>query len=451
MDKPIRVLTPTCTLGYGFADDAFERAMSMRPDVIAVDAGSTDPGPHYLGSGESLVSGISIRRELTQMILAAQKAGIPVIVGSAGGAGTRTHVDEVVRIVREVVAGHALSLRLAWIYADIPVSVVAEAVGCGEVRDFEAGWELSADQARASHAIVAQMGHEPIVDALEAGADVIIAGRACDDSVIAAFPIWKGADPGLAIHMGKILECGAFSAEPHGTDVMMGTIDDTGFTLEPGSLKRRASLTSVAAHTLYERENPFRQAGPGHELDLSACDFTQISEREVRVTGSRFIAADDYWVKLEGARRRGYRTITVAGVRCPTMVARIDTLLADAKAAALAYFDAPDLDVQFHVYGRDGVMRGLERVRKTSSHELGLVIEAVAHEQSLAHAAAHFISGTLLHVSFPGMYNTAGNLAFPYSPSEVDAGPVYEFSAYHLLKTVSPTALFPIHYEALAS
>ncbi|WP_233889554.1 acyclic terpene utilization AtuA family protein [Paraburkholderia flagellata] len=451
MDKPIRVLTPTCTLGYGFANDAFERAMSMQPDVIAVDAGSTDPGPHYLGSGEALVSEISIRRELTQLILAARKAGIPVIVGSAGGAGTRIHVDDVVRIVREIVAEHALSLRLAWIYADIAASVVADAVGCGEVRDFEAGWELSADEARASHAIVAQMGHEPIVEALEAGADVIIAGRACDDSVIAAFPIWKGADPGLAIHMGKILECGAFSAEPHGTDVMMGTIDNTGFTLEPGSMKRRASLTSVAAHTLYERENPFRQAGPGHELDLSACEFTQISEREVRVNGSRFIATDDYWIKLEGARRRGYRTITVAGVRCPTMVARIDTLLADAKAAALAYFAAPDLDVQFHVYGRDGVMRGLEPVKKTATHELGLVIEAVAHEQSLAHAAAHFLSGTLLHVSFPGMYNTAGNLAFPYSPSEVDAGPVYEFSTYHLLKTVSPTALFPIHHEALAS
>ena len=205
MEKPIRVVTPTCTLGYGFSVDGFERAMSMHPDVIAVDAGSTDPGPHYLGSGEALVSEISIRRELTSMILAARTAQIPVIVGSAGGAGTGTHVDEVVKIVREIVAAHRLSLRLAWIYSDIPANVVAEGVGRGEVRDFEAGWELSADEARASQAIVAQMGHEPIVAALEDGADVIIAGRACDDSVIAAFPIWKGADPGLAIHMGKIL------------------------------------------------------------------------------------------------------------------------------------------------------------------------------------------------------------------------------------------------------
>jgi hypothetical protein len=203
----------------------------------------------------------------------------------------------------------------------------------------------------------------------------------------------------------------------------------------------------VAAHTLYERENPFLQAGPGHELDLSECEFVQSSEREVRVTGSRFIEAPDYWVKLEGARLLGYRTISMAGVRCPTMISRIDTLLADAKAAAIAYFDSPTLNIHFRLYGRDGVMGALETVKGPPCHELGLAIEVVERDQALAHAVAHFISGTLLHVSYPGQYNTAGNLAFPYSPSEIDAGPVYEFSAYHLLKTASPTALFPIHYE----
>src|SRR3546814_17813087 len=83
--------------------------------------------------------------------------------------------------------------------------------------------------------------------------------------------------------MGKILECGAFSAEPHGTDVMLGAIDERGFVLEPGSEQRRASLISVAAHTLYERENPFHQAGPGHKMDLSDCTFEQIRSEERRV------------------------------------------------------------------------------------------------------------------------------------------------------------------------
>src|SRR3546814_16366133 len=89
---------------------------------------------------------------------------------------------------------------------------------------------------------------------------------------------------------------------------------------------------SVAAQTLYERENPFHQAGPGHKLDLSDCTFEQISEREVHVGGSRFIGTDDYWVKLEGARVAGYRSICIAGIRCPSMIGCIDDLLADAKA-----------------------------------------------------------------------------------------------------------------------
>ena len=61
---------------------------------------------------------------------------------------------------------------------------------------------------------------------------------------------WIYADIGLATHMGKILECGAFSAEPFAMDVMMGSLHDDHFVLEPGSLARKASLKSIAAHSL---------------------------------------------------------------------------------------------------------------------------------------------------------------------------------------------------------
>lgn len=443
----IKVLTPTCTLGYGFSTEGLERGMALNPDVIAVDAGSTDPGPYYLGSGETLVSEISIKKDLRQILLAARKANIPFIVGSAGGAGAKKHVDATVKLVREVAHELKLNFRLAWIYSDIEPNIVANAIRIGNVKDFESGTELTEDQALESSVIVAQMGHEPIVEALQNGADVIIAGRACDDSVIAAFPIYKNADPGLAIHMGKILECGAFSAEPHGTDVMLGRIDDTGFVLEPGSTTRRASLTSVAAHSLYERENPFLQYGPGHSVDLTDCSFDQISEREVRVEGSKFISDDDYWVKLEGVRLSGYRSISIAGIRCPSMIKRIDQILADVKAEALAYFDSDTLKITFLVYGRDGVMQELEPKKSEISKELCLIIDVVEKEQKVAHAAAHFISGTLLHCSFPGQFNTAGNLAFPYSPSEINVGPVYEFSAYHLMKIDHATEHFKTHFE----
>lgn len=445
--KPITVLAPTGTLGYGFGLDALARGMTMKPDVIAVDAGSTDPGPHYLGSGEPLVSRFSMEKELTLLIQAAHDAGIPLIVGSAGGSGSKAHVDWAVDIARAVIRKLGLQKNLAWIYSDIPRDRVKQAIRRGDVKDFEAGYDLTERDIDDSVNLVAQMGHEPICKALDQGADIIIAGRACDDSTIAAYPIWKGADLGLAIHMGKILECGAFSAEPFAMDVMLGTVDADGFTLEPGSLERRASVRSVAAHSLYEREHPFVHGGPGHELDLSGCSFTAVGERQVKVKGAKAHSTEDYYIKLEGARRMGYRSISVAGIRCPTMISQIDGILEKVKNSALSYFAPNPIQIHFHVYGRDGVMQNLEPARNDLSKEIGLTIDVVADNMELAHAACHQISGSLLHLHYPGIFNTSGNLAFLYSPSEIDAGPVYEFSAYHLMKVDSPTEMFPITME----
>ena len=140
-------------------------------------------------------------------------------------------------------------------------------------RTSKRGSNVTLDALEGTSAIVAQMGWEPIAEALDAGAHVVVAGRACDDLAIAAYPIAAGADIGLATHMGKILECGAFSAEPFAMDVMLGFLHDDHFVLEPGSPARRASLKSVAAHSLYEREDPFLQRGPGGAVDLSGCRF----------------------------------------------------------------------------------------------------------------------------------------------------------------------------------
>ena len=101
----------------------------------------------------------------------------------------------------------------------------------------------------------------------------------------------------------------------------------------------------------------------------------------------------------------------------------------------------------YHVYGRDGVMGRLEPQTAITSQEIGLVIETIADDQALARGACHHASGGLLHLSYEGQFNTSGNLAFLYSPSEIDAGPAYEFSIYHLMKVRSPTELFPLHLE----
>ena len=115
-------------------------------------------------------------------------------------------------------------------------------------------------------------------------------------------------------------------------------------------------------------------------------------------------------------------------------------------------FKAQNLDyhLHFHLYGKDGVMANLEPTPSTTgSHELGIVIEATAPTQANADTICAFARSTMLHYGYPGRRATAGNLAFPYSPSDFQGGEVFEFSVYHLLETDDPAALFPVEYVNL--
>jgi hypothetical protein len=444
----ITIVAPTGTLGYGFDPDALGRAMTFKPALIGVDAGSTDPGPYYLGTGEPLAPRIAVERELEQLLRAVLAAKIPLLVGSCGGSGSNRHLEWTAAIVRDLARKHAWRFRMALIPAEIPVERVLNALRDGKLTDFEAGFMPTEAEIRQSAPIVAQMGPEPFIAAMEAGAQVVLAGRACDDAIFAAMPILRGFDPGLATHMGKILECGAFCAVPFAMDVILGTLDLDGFTLEPGSLGRRCTVASVAGHSLYEREDPYVQRGPGGYVDMRMTRFVPLDDRRVRVTGTRFVAERPYRVKLEAARRSGYRTASIAGIRCPTMIQRIEPILADVRKRMETYFTGSEqFTLLFHVYGKDGVMGSLEARAHPLPHELGLVTEVIAPSQELAHAVCHVTTGTLLHYSYEGQKNNAGNLAFLHSPSEIDAGPAHVFSLYHLMEVDDPAALFPIQLE----
>src|SRR6202012_1313059 len=91
--KEIRLLSTSAILGYGFPEASLRAGMERAPHVIGVDGGSVDPGPHYLGSGKPFCSPIAIRRDLRLMLNAAVRAGIPVVIGTCGGAGAAPHLD----------------------------------------------------------------------------------------------------------------------------------------------------------------------------------------------------------------------------------------------------------------------------------------------------------------------------------------------------------------------
>jgi hypothetical protein len=443
-----KVLSPTAILGYGFPEPSFNRAFNRgiekRPDLIAVDAGSTDPGPYYLGAGKSFTSRSAVKRDLELILGAALEWSIPCIIGTAGGCGAREHVLWTKAIIQEIAREKNLTFNMAVIYADVAKADVLRALEQGRVSPLHPAPQMTAHDVENSVRIVAQMGAEPVLKALYGGLQMILCGRCYDPVPFAAPAIMAGFDPGLAYHLGKILECAAIAATPgSGRDCVIGTLYDHCFELESLNEQRRFTPMSTAAHTLYEKSDPCHLPGPGGALDLSETRFEAIDERRTRVSGTRFIPADPYTVKLEGVRHAGYRAICIGGIRDPILIGQMDDVLEQVKEQARDAFSFTGA-LLFHVYGKDGVMGKMEPQRDRLSHEIGLVIEVIAPDQEQANTVCAYVRSTLLHYGYPGRISTAGNLALLYSPSDIACGDVFEFSLYHLMEIDDPEALFPI-------
>lgn len=452
--KEVKILAPCGILGYGYPKSSFMKGMSNKPDAIVVDAGSTDAGPHKLGAGVAIVSERACKKDLEPMIVEGAKAKIPVIIGSAGGSGARVHVEWTWDIIKEILKEQSLEkLKVAIIWADIHKDLVKERLHRKMVSPL--GFtvkELTDERIDDTNGIVAQMGHEPIVRALEEGADIIICGRAYDPSPFAAIAHFYGLPLAYGYHAGKILECAALCAIPGTTkDCMLGVITDEGFTITPLSEERICTPLSVAAHTFYEKDHPYILHGPGVILNLEACEFKQIDERSVFVTGSKIEKTDPYYIKLEGAMKVAYRTFVVAGVRDPIMISKLEEIEELAESQVRSYYsdiEEEDYKINFINYGMNGVMGELES-HKELPHEVGIVFEVIAKTQELANTVCGTLRSTLLHFGYEGRKSTAGNLAFPFAPSDIPFGAVYEFSVYHLMEVKDGHEMFPIEYRSL--
>jgi hypothetical protein len=442
----MRILSPTAILGYGFPESSFEAGMAKRPDVIGVDAGSTDPGPYYLGEGKPFVERGAVARDLEILIPAAKRRGIPLIIGTAGGSGARVHVKHFLEIVEEIAHAGGLRLDVAAIHSDVSRSLVRRALAAGRISPLPFVPELTPDTLARTTRIVAQIGWEPFLEPLRRGVDLVVAGRCYDPALFAAPAILAGFAPALAVHLGKIVECAAIAADPgSGRDCVLGTLRKESFLLETLSGARRFTAASVAAHTMYEKSHPYLLPGPGGVLDLSGARFEELGEGRVQVSGSRFEPRSPT-VKIEGALVVGYRAFSLSGIRDRVMIEQLDPILDAVRTAVETVFGGRDYSLKFRVYGRDGVMGPLEPVRAAEGHEVGLVIDAVAASQQLANEVCGFARSTALHYGYPGRIATAGNLAFPFSPSDYEAGPVYEFSVYHVMEIDDPATLFPAKY-----
>lgn len=449
----LKIFAPTGVLGAGFSTDAFERGVAARPDVIACDAGSTDSGPAALGTGKPKLSVEAIRRDLRLILVARQRLGVPLIIGSCGTSGRNAGVDMVAGLTGQIADEEGLSFTLARIYSDQNSAALVTKFEAGEIAALDPAPKLTAEILADSH-VVAMMGTEPIEAALAAGAEVVLAGRASDTALFAAVPHMRGAHPGLTWHMAKTIECGAACAVPPSADGLLVTLEDDHFIVETLATGSRLTPRSVAAHSLYENADAFRVIEPAGVLDTTRATYEVVSDRAVRVAGAVFEPTERHSIKLEGARRRGFQTIAVGGIRDPLVIARLNSLIPMAQrhfaARILDVFngtvDPGDVAIDYTLYGKNGVLGELEQYTGVP-HEIGVLIMITAPTQELAHSVSTFVTHVTSHLPIPEYDGLSSTIAYPFSPPEIDRGEVYEFTLNHVLYPDTPTALFTTRME----
>lgn len=449
-----RLLSTSGLLGYGFPEESLKAGMARAPDMIGVDGGSTDPGPHYLGSGKCLNSRMAMKRDLRLMLGAARSADIPLVIGSCGGAGGDPHLETVADIVREIAREDGHRFRLAVIRSEQDKAWVRDRMHDGRVRRLRSSPPLDDGVVDRAERIVAMMGPEPFAQALDDGAQVILAGRASDPAPWAACATRAQLPPAPAWYGGKMLECGATAAWPKGHDCLLVDVVDDGIVVAPTNPDRRCTPMSVANHSLHENASPVIHQEPGGVLDTTRCSFEAVNDHAVRVSGMEWRPDDVYTVKLEGAERAGYRAVTFCGTRDPGLIGQFDSYLASVRENVELKADAFGVPagaytLTFRVYGKNAVMGRREPVTDTRAHELGILVEVIASDQETANAVLAIARTNVLHVDFPGRLCKEGNMAFPFSPSDIPCGPVYRFSVFHVVELDDPLEPFRIEHEAV--
>lgn len=442
----VKVLVPCGSLGAGVRESEIDYGLSRGANVIATDAGSTDSGAAYLALGKSKNNRGAVKRDLSILLRAHAKSGVPVIIGTAGQAGGDLNVNWTRDIVLEVIAELGISPRIALLYSEQDKAALKRFNQEGRIRPLPPLGLLQDDVIDSCEHIVGLMGVEPFMAALEAGADVIIGGRATDTAVLASYAIWKGAPWGPAWHAGKIAECGAQCAvnPADGAGVLL-SIDARGFEVEPLSPTNRCTPHSVSKHMLYENSDPHYLHEPGGVLDVTAAVYSQLSERVVRVEGAQW-QVRPYTMKLEGAAGGNYQTVMLVGIQDPDVLNNVnafhDKLLAALYERTRQSIPADELG-EFHIslrmYGWNAVS-GDVPVNVPPPREIGVLFVATAANQELANAIAHACNPYFFH--YPMVMNKElPSYGFAFSPADVPRGRVFEFKLNHVIALDDPLAL----------
>ncbi|EAY62185.1 hypothetical protein BCPG_00410 [Burkholderia cenocepacia PC184] len=282
---------------HGQLDYLVFECLAERTIAIAQQARRKDPALGY----DPL---LDARMHAVLPIAAAKRVRI---VSNMGAANPRAAARRTAQIAQSL---GIVGLKVAAVEGDDVLDVVLR----GAFRFEESGDDVAAYRDRIVSAN-AYLGAAPIVDALAAGADVVLTGRVADPSLFAAPLIhafgWRMDDwdtLGAATVVGHLLECagqvtGGYFADPGYKDVP--NLARLGFPIgevaADGSVVitkvphagGRVSAATCKEQLLYEIHDPARYLQPDVVADFTGVTVAEEAADRVRVTGGRGTARPD--------------------------------------------------------------------------------------------------------------------------------------------------------------
>lgn len=446
----LKILCATGMLGRGLVESSLRRAVENHDIAfIACDSGSNDAGPgNYAGTALGRPEG-KVQEDLRTLLALRDEHDIPLLIGSTGCPGTNQNVDRVSEFVAQIANEERYDFTLAKIYTEVDESLVIDQINTGNIGQLSYDKVLSEADVTRAETIVAQIGIEPFVTAVEEGADVILGGRCLDISPFAAIPIMEGYDRGITYHLAKLLECGTNTlkkADGRGDTIgqsgVIGVLGEDYFEIFPAHPDWRATVNTVRTQILHEKSDPTRIWAPEGEVDIANASYEQRDDETVRVSGSVFTETEPYTVLIEGVDHVGYRTISLAGVPDPNKISSIDEIIENATGRFHEFNTIPTerFKQRVRVFGKgESFIFDYSPGSNGESTELGLVIDVIGETQDIAREVNRQLTDCLRKVDFTGKLSVGGNIALPISTNpgkEFNAGAVYEWSIYHLLEDV---------------
>lgn len=398
--------------GQGFWGDSNEAAMDM------VQSGSLD----YLACdylAELTLSILQRQRQrkaeagyaqdfigLARLILSECLERKIKIITNAGGMNVAGAAEAVARVARE--AGRRC--RIAMLFGDDLLDQLDNLQKQGiSLRNMDTGADIAAIRPQVVNANV-YFGHQPIMEGIRAGADIVISGR-CTDSAMFVAPLahelgWRSDDwDNLArgVLVGHLLECGGQGAGgnfDYGWKEVSG-LDELGYpiaevtdnslhiskTATSGGL---VSVQSVKEQLLYEIHDPSTYLTPDVIADFSRVALNPAGHNRVQVQGVSGRPAPDT-LKLCLGYSAGWRIVAYVPYSWPDAIAKAQRA-EEILRARLAKKKLKAKDMRFDLLGINALHLNTAWPLKEEPNEVVLRVAIRTDEKSEAMKLAPEIS-----------------------------------------------------------